>query len=637
MGQVMATFDWGSSRFAALALATSLLGFGLGAGLLAGCATHGGGSVSQGWSQKEREAWYYTDQGSRLMPMAWFAALEQPGAAATGKVLDPAYLANFRILPPSGTATLPIGFSVDTIDDSAFTHTSLHWTGKPANQDKVAWVGLNCAACHTARIRYGGQDMTIEGAPSLFDYQSFVEAVDQALTQTRDSAASADSGRWNRFAASVLGAGADNAVNRARLLAALTSLIDWEAKTETLNKTDLRYGYGRVDAVGHIYNRVLLFGGAPQSTPNASDAPVSYPHLWNIAKQTHLQWDGIVTTSKLPFGVNATDFGALGRNTGEVLGVFGEVAIRPPAHPGDLTGFPSTARVSTLNDIEVLLTRLQPPEWPDKAFGARGAIDVTDTTGRKLAPTEVVQAGQKLFGAHCAACHTSHQPQGDYETMVTFAKLGKQNLTDEWMACNTWAYTGASGALTGIPANYVKGDPVAANAPVRSLLTTAVIGSLVNQKGATIVSTIKNVFGVTPLPPVSLPHGAQAAPLTPKQQRLAYCLRNASEPLMAYKARPLEGIWATGPYLHNGSVPTLYALLQAPADRPKTFNVGTRDFDPKNVGYDIRPNADGNSFVFDTALPGNSNKGHDYGVGALTETERLELLEYLKGAKADGT
>ena len=126
-------------------------------------------------------------------------------------------------------------------------------------------------------------------------------------------------------------------------------------------------------------------------------------------------------------------------------------------------------------------------------------------------------------------------------------------------------------------------------------------------------------------------------PLTAKQLRLNYCLANASEPLMAYKARPLEGIWSTAPYLHNGSVPTLYALLQAPADRPKTFYVGSRLFDPKHVGYDTRPVAPGNSFVFDTSLVGNSNKGHDYGVGALSETERLELLEYLKGAKADGT
>jgi hypothetical protein len=107
-------------------------------------------------------------------------------------------------------------------------------------------------------------------------------------------------------------------------------------------------------------------------------------------------------------------------------------------------------------------------------------------------------------------------------------------------------------------------------------------------------------------------------------------MQNSSDPLMAYKARPLEGIWATAPYLHNGSVPTLYDLLLPPAQRPAKFAVGTRNFDPKKVGYDTTPGAPGNSFTFDTTLTGNSNKGHVYGVGALSDTQRLELLEYLK-------
>jgi hypothetical protein len=100
--------------------------------------------------------------------------------------------------------------------------------------------------------------------------------------------------------------------------------------------------------------------------------------------------------------------------------------------------------------------------------------------------------------------------------------------------------------------------------------------------------------------------------------------------LLAYKARPLEGIWATAPYLHNGSVPSLYDLLLPPAQRPATFFVGTRNFDPKKVGYDTAPGTPGNSFRYDTSLPGNSNKGHVYGVGSLSTTQRAELLEYLK-------
>ena len=100
--------------------------------------------------------------------------------------------------------------------------------------------------------------------------------------------------------------------------------------------------------------------------------------------------------------------------------------------------------------------------------------------------------------------------------------------------------------------------------------------------------------------------------------------------LLCYKARPLNGIWATAPYLHNGSVRTLRQLL-LPADmREKTFMVGTREFDPVDMGFKNE-----GAFTLDTNLPGNSNAGHDgpiYGNQALAQDENLmnDLLEYLK-------
>jgi hypothetical protein len=96
--------------------------------------------------------------------------------------------------------------------------------------------------------------------------------------------------------------------------------------------------------------------------------------------------------------------------------------------------------------------------------------------------------------------------------------------------------------------------------------------------------------------------------------------------LEAYKARPLGGIWATAPYLHNGSVPNLWQLLQPEDQRVKTFYIGL-NFDPVNVGFDTAPSA--GSFEFDTALPGNRNTGHTYGT-KLTDAEKWELIEFLK-------
>ena len=81
-----------------------------------------------------------------------------------------------------------------------------------------------------------------------------------------------------------------------------------------------------------------------------------------------------------------------------------------------------------------------------------------------------------------------------------------------------------------------------------------------------------------------------------------------------YKPRPLEGVWATPPFLHNGSVPNLYEMLSPVEERSKKFFVGRREFDPVKVGYVTKP-MDGSSsgFWLDTTIPGNRNTGHEPG------------------------
>ena len=99
-------------------------------------------------------------------------------------------------------------------------------------------------------------------------------------------------------------------------------------------------------------------------------------------------------------------------------------------------------------------------------------------------------------------------------------------------------------------------------------------------------------------------------------------------PLMAYKARPLEGIWATPPYLHNGSVKNLYQLLLPSEKRDETFTINSREFDTKHVGF---KGGDEVGFTFDTKIKGNSNKGHDtYGNDTFSDDDRWALIEYLK-------
>lgn len=95
-----------------------------------------------------------------------------------------------------------------------------------------------------------------------------------------------------------------------------------------------------------------------------------------------------------------------------------------------------------------------------------------------------------------------------------------------------------------------------------------------------------------------------------------------------YKGRPLDGIWATAPYLHNGSVPNLYQLLVSGERKP--FYVGSRQFDPKHVGFDTE---DTSGTFLDTSIPGNLNTGHDnttYGGALDMDKEVWPLIEYMK-------
>jgi hypothetical protein len=112
-----------------------------------------------------------------------------------------------------------------------------------------------------------------------------------------------------------------------------------------------------------------------------------------------------------------------------------------------------------------------------------------------------------------------------------------------------------------------------------------------------------------------------------------------SAPAMGYIAPPLDGVWATAPYLHNGSVPTLELLLDSPR-RPAywTRSFDSKDYDPVTLGWRFRALPQGKAGVgqreerkriYDTTLPGYSNAGHTFG-DALTADERRAVLEYLK-------
>jgi hypothetical protein len=108
-----------------------------------------------------------------------------------------------------------------------------------------------------------------------------------------------------------------------------------------------------------------------------------------------------------------------------------------------------------------------------------------------------------------------------------------------------------------------------------------------------------------------------------------------------YQAPPLDGVWATAPYFHNGSVPTLAGVLNSKA-RPKrytrSFKTGEADYDKARVGWKVTELRDPPDAklppielrkIYDTSLPGRGNGGHTYG-DDFTDEERAQVVEYLK-------
>lgn len=572
------------------------------------------------------------------MPYAWLQALEQPES-------DQLFMERTHIeslgyvwsdLP--NAPPMPIGFAKDIQSDKNLSFTKLRW--KAGQGENEPWVGLTCAACHTAQLTHQGKTILVDGGPTYADFQTFLEELNAAIKNTAD-----DDAKFARFAQRVFGGNA-SAGDVTLLRAALNQLSSWQQQAAALNNPPsdspqqcdnpakyapnpcgLRYGYGRLDAFGHIYNKVAKLAGGAQAVGNPSDAPVSYPFLWNVPQLDKVQWNSIADNKpiKLP---NGTEFqlSALGRNTGEVIGVFADVQIAPSA---PIKGYVSSVDVKNLDSIEVQLRTLKAPLWP--------------VTFDKPDPA-LVSEGRDLFKTKCESCHAPLERDDLTKkikvTNVRIVSVGGEAEvgTDPWMACNAYAYQAKTGLLQNTPEKYYMGDKMGASAPLSDMLGASVAGTLVGKAKEVAAAGVRGFFGVVRPPQVAfnLQIPPNAFRTRGKEAQLIRCRADADDvEILGYQSRPLTGIWATAPYLHNGSVPTLYDLLLPPDQRPKVFYTGSREFDPEKVGL-AQPEDTARWFKFETEnsdgtpKDGNWNLGHDYGNAALTEQQRNALVAYMK-------
>jgi mono/diheme cytochrome c family protein len=432
------------------------------------------------------------------------------------------------------------------------------------------WVGFTCAGCHTTQVNYKGTGIRIDGGGTLADTMGFMSSLAAATRATVD-----DEAKFERFARKILGASYSTATAenlRQALFARAEYLFEWVDKTSPPHP----WGFARLDAFGGIFNMVTAYDlGVPENY-RPGDAPVSIPFLWDTPQSDLVQWNGIAPNT--PPGI-----GPMARNVGEVLGVFGTVDIAPGA---EWKGYKSSVQALDQGKLEQKLNQLWSPLWPMEY----------------LPPLDPAKAerGNSIYQQQCAGCHAvlkRTDPKRRYAAaMIPLADIG----TDSTMADNVADRSALTGKLQGTKADVVAGAPFGQTASAGEVLGNVVLGAMLGEKKEVVKGSIDDFLKVK----------KAKAPSTP-----------------SYKGRPLNGIWATAPYLHNGSVPNLWQLLQTPETRIKQFHVGRRELDPVNVGLDTA--AYPGSFLFDAALPGNSNAGHAYGT-QLSDEQKWELIEFLK-------
>jgi len=476
------------------------------------------------------------------------------------------------ITQPPGSPYNPDGLPIGI---SKTVISTPQWRGEETGE----FAGVTCAMCHEEQLNYKGKHVRIDGGvANTLDLQAYIQALNAAMRATLTDAA-----KFDRLAARL---GTTSTGAKAKLRERFTQQAAATAEYATRSAATLwPWGPSRLDALSMINNRLTAnLPGIPENT-STPIAPVKPPFLWNAPQGLWTQWSAIIQDP-------------LARNLGETMGVYMPINLTARSPAEGL--FAANAAISELDRVERQLERLAPPNWPENVFGKIDRVKA--------------KAGKAQFVELCASCHNAWPYR--------------------WTEANKY---GKRFILVGlVPQSYVGTDHTQAEAIRPFAVTGGLSDKLPGLRGKEVVSMLefktslqreileRAIANLRPTPAEEIElNGYRELPQPPASDRV-------------YKAAPRDGVWATPPFLHNGSVPTLSDLLLPASERPKKFCIG-REFDPVKVGLDTSGRS--GSFTFDTALLGNSNAGHSFQAGPLgsgvigpllTDDQRWDLVEYLK-------
>lgn len=644
-----------------------------------------GATPEQGWTWDESHWWHHASQGTMFMPYQWFLALERFDSdqllSSKQFLID-----EVGFLPSPQTEYnpdgLPVGFS-----------KARRKFGPGQGQE---WVGLTCAACHTGQIDYKGSTIEIQGGPARANFKTFRTnillailgnrcdidryqtvatairqgtlaklepklraAVEVHFASAQDQIGKAfgqscSPSKFQRFASRVTGSthpvtiGAfaahyDEFVDKAihaglqrqfvEIIAQFGPCFDSPDNSKkryrgheklcsdpALNPSITPPGPGRIDALMRGGNRLfsILFKEPMNAYPETG--PVSLPPLWDTPHLETILYNGSGLHPLSRSIVEALGVGAhlyLSSDPNNQFADFQHVAeavnaaktARANNQPtqGHLRGLDrmtgqSEAILPALDQIQTSLEYLRSPVWPERVLGP---ID----RGEKW------RAGRDLYERHCVQCHALIDRAGPFPDRIPVALNDIEQVgTDHNMASN-FADRRISSELNKIERFSVP--------QMVEVVTDLVIERFVESENVSKAELSKMTRG----------------------------LPNEWIAEKRYRARPLNGIWASAPYLHNGSVPNLYELL-TPGEARRSFCQGEWEFDAMNVGLhsatDCAPRHPPQACqtpegqrnpecqnLFRTDINGNSNRGHDSTLYLPEEIrnsdeKRYQLIEFLK-------
>lgn len=527
-------------------------------------------NLQQCWDKPDQIRFYTTSQGSQIAPYELVEHLEIP--SSTEKFLSRANIEKWRYLLLEKTDVdadsdvdkdapdWPLGFAINDV-----TSGKQEWRGK--------WLGMTCAACHTTEIHYTKKNakIRIDGGPTMANFNQFVWDLRDALKATYEDGLK-NGQKFKRYAQNFPREWDKDLLER--LGHVVTERDMWHHRNDPPTPPGPP-GFARLDAVGVIFNQLIHMSGKMPVGDPKTDAPVSYPFLWDTSHHNQTQWNGVAPA--IP----------MARNIVQALGVFSKY----DPHAG-LFEEPSTIRLSNQREIQKLVDKLRSPQWPGK---------ILEEIDQAMA-----KEGRKLFESKkCSRCHAEQKREDELQRIKMTMTEVQDVKTDRKMV----DYADHRKLMNNGKEKLVK--EAAGDAAKDIVASWSHIGDVF----AFVVEVVSAVW----------------------DWGLRGGLGDDDKP-DDYKGRPLDGIWATAPYLHNGSVLNLYELLLPAKDRKKAFCVGSREFDPDRVGFvsvdtenDCRTS--GGTWL-DTTILGNSNAGHEYGACSDKDPECKkqiqQLVEYMK-------